>query len=417
MSSKKCSFDETLKRRAKKAMEAYSSFLYFLSKLSEAFAYFQGITKDVCKFMSSKNGGIEQLDGTVRIVTQALVFELTKLSAKHQSVRLKIDDILKASERFSRELRHDKNGIVRDATARRKDYDSSVDRLKSKRSDYHRKARQAVEDHERAGRSPADSARAAKSDTAASRADQEYADAVERTNEHQRRYYTEEQPEMLENFAQWQDARFGFIQDQLKVLAEAFSSAKISEDWESLESNFYECCESLDVEADMVQYRQMLQSDLSTPEDYKYERAPVGPSSGGGVRTAESSAKKGDKGGKDKGGKDKGGKDKGGKDKGGSCSVAIGGGGGGGSKSKGSGAKDKGGRKAPPPPPDDEEEEEEEEESGTWCRVLYDFKARDGTELTVKKGQQVYVTKRDDDWCTAQTEDGTEGYVPSAYVS
>ena len=67
----------------------------------------------------------------------------------------------------------------------------------------HRKARQAVEDHERAGRSPADSARAAKSDTAASRADQEYADAVERTNEHQRRYYTEEQPEMLENFAQW----------------------------------------------------------------------------------------------------------------------------------------------------------------------------------------------------------------------
>jgi hypothetical protein len=50
-------------------------------------------------------------------------------------------------------------------------------------------------------------------------------------------------------------------------------------------------------------------------------------------------------------------------------------------------------------------------------RALYDFEAANELEVSVKVGDVLFlVMERDDGWTQCQTENGTEGLVPSAYV-
>jgi len=55
------------------------------------------------------------------------------------------------------------------------------------------------------------------------------------------------------------------------------------------------------------------------------------------------------------------------------------------------------------------------------CRVLYDFKARDSTEVTVIAGSVVCVLQRSDlegnaEWWLVLRQDGCRGYAPANYL-
>ncbi|XP_043547427.1 tyrosine-protein kinase TXK isoform X4 [Chiloscyllium plagiosum] len=70
-------------------------------------------------------------------------------------------------------------------------------------------------------------------------------------------------------------------------------------------------------------------------------------------------------------------------------------------------------RKPPPPPPSDDEE-------GTEVKViaLYDFWARESTDLSVRRYEEyVILEKLDPHWWKARDKHGNEGLIPSNYVT
>ncbi|XP_039607334.1 tyrosine-protein kinase TXK isoform X2 [Polypterus senegalus] len=71
-------------------------------------------------------------------------------------------------------------------------------------------------------------------------------------------------------------------------------------------------------------------------------------------------------------------------------------------------------RKPPPPPPPNEEEEENE-----MCVVaMYDFLAKEETDLTLCQGEEYTILhKQDQHWWKARDKNGKEGYIPSNYVT
>ncbi|XP_041131321.1 tyrosine-protein kinase TXK [Polyodon spathula] len=69
-------------------------------------------------------------------------------------------------------------------------------------------------------------------------------------------------------------------------------------------------------------------------------------------------------------------------------------------------------RKPPPPPP-------EEEEDQLRVIAMYDFLAKEPTDLTLQRGQEyIILHKQDQHWWTARdVKYGHEGYIPSNYVT
>ncbi|KAG8826251.1 hypothetical protein FRC18_010083 [Serendipita sp. 400] len=64
----------------------------------------------------------------------------------------------------------------------------------------------------------------------------------------------------------------------------------------------------------------------------------------------------------------------------------------------------------------EEVEEEGEYAKGEWVEALYDFETTEGTDLSFKAGQQIFVTERSSkDWWMAELN-GKEGLVPASYV-
>ncbi|XP_034713207.1 tyrosine-protein kinase TXK [Etheostoma cragini] len=72
-------------------------------------------------------------------------------------------------------------------------------------------------------------------------------------------------------------------------------------------------------------------------------------------------------------------------------------------------------KKLPPPPPD----EEDGEGSGLLSVVaMYDFTAKEDTDLTLKQGEEyVILHKQDQLWWRAQDKHGNKGFIPSNYVT
>ncbi|KAG8816976.1 hypothetical protein FRC17_000108 [Serendipita sp. 399] len=67
-------------------------------------------------------------------------------------------------------------------------------------------------------------------------------------------------------------------------------------------------------------------------------------------------------------------------------------------------------------PEEEEEEGEGEYAKGEWVEALYDFESAEGTDLSFKAGQQIFVTERSSkDWWMAELN-GKEGLVPASYV-
>ncbi|KAI1085607.1 SH3 domain-containing protein [Whalleya microplaca] len=55
--------------------------------------------------------------------------------------------------------------------------------------------------------------------------------------------------------------------------------------------------------------------------------------------------------------------------------------------------------------------------TGSPARVLYDFHAEGGNELSIKKGEIVKITRKEHDgWSLAANFRGIFGWVPTAYV-
>ncbi|MBN3303798.1 TXK kinase, partial [Amia calva] len=69
-------------------------------------------------------------------------------------------------------------------------------------------------------------------------------------------------------------------------------------------------------------------------------------------------------------------------------------------------------RKPPPPPPEDNE-------ANSFCVIaMYDFLAKEDSDLTLKHGQEYTILhKQDQHWWLARDEQGNQGFIPSNYVT
>ncbi|XP_026548308.1 tyrosine-protein kinase Tec-like, partial [Notechis scutatus] len=73
-------------------------------------------------------------------------------------------------------------------------------------------------------------------------------------------------------------------------------------------------------------------------------------------------------------------------------------------------------RRPPPPVPPEEEEEEEEEEEVVVA--MYDFEPTELHDLRLERGQEyIVIEKNDIHWWKAKDKYGSQGYIPSNYVT
>ncbi|XP_078137915.1 tyrosine-protein kinase TXK [Centroberyx gerrardi] len=72
-------------------------------------------------------------------------------------------------------------------------------------------------------------------------------------------------------------------------------------------------------------------------------------------------------------------------------------------------------RKLPPPPPEDEDGDG----AGLLTVVaMYDFTAKEDTDLTLHQGEEyIILHKQDQLWWRAQDRHGSKGFIPSNYVT
>lgn len=68
--------------------------------------------------------------------------------------------------------------------------------------------------------------------------------------------------------------------------------------------------------------------------------------------------------------------------------------------------------------PDEEDEEDNAGEGGEQATALYDFTAQASDELSVKEGETLIVTNREEseEWWKCRNVKGEEGVVPSSYI-
>ncbi|AWO97263.1 hypothetical protein SMAX5B_004494 [Scophthalmus maximus] len=79
------------------------------------------------------------------------------------------------------------------------------------------------------------------------------------------------------------------------------------------------------------------------------------------------------------------------------------------------GRVDRSRRKLPLPPPEDGDGEGE---GLLWVVAMYDFKAKEDSDLTLKQGEEyVILHKQDQLWWRAQDKHGNKGFIPSNYVT
>jgi len=228
---------------------------------------------------------------------------------------------------------------------------------------------------------PAASQKADAAKDKARAADDSYGSVLVHTNDYQRTYYTETQPELLTRFQQWEEDRFKFVQNQLSTLMDKIVEQELPSKWEHFSTGVKECSQAIDSNNDLEAYACSISSKVSVPNDIPYEKAPVGPSNGGPEKLSSNPSGKPTTRATQS-----------------AAPAAV-------SAAASAAASAQGG--------DDGEGGE-----GEKHRALFDYEAVNDGELSLKEGQIVYISEKDPTgWWYAITEDRkAEGFVPSSYV-
>jgi len=341
------------------------------------------------------------LEGTVKAAVIAVVMEMENTVCEpHQALAAELDTIQKEIGNFLKDSEKSRKRMLTEAANLRKAYDASLSSLKKAREAYYKAAKDVV-----ALQNSGKQAKVPAAEEKANSLDKAYGDQLVATNDKQYAYYNEEQPVLLAQFQQWEEARIDFVKKQMVALGEKLTQIDLQGGWGKLVDNVRSCSDDIDERADMESYARSIDTGVTPPADIEYEAAPEGPSvgapstisthgggfgggsvsRGGGGAPAASSYRDDSYGGSNVAHVEEPKYDDAG-DAGNDDAGNSGGGGG------GSG-------------------------SGELYKALYDYEPSNDGEMAMHAGETLRITEKDSSgWWFAVAEDGREGFVPEAYV-
>ena len=356
----------------------------FMKHMGEVLKKCSVDAQGVCsKYKTKENSN---LDGSIKAAVIALISEIeSTIVAPFGSLSAEFDRSVKEYENFIKEREQLRKKLLADTAHIQKEWESAQSALKKAKETYFKHAKDAASAQAACDKAQEKNAAVAKqkADAAAEKAraaDDGYGAVLVKTNDFQRRYYTETQPELLDRYQKWEEERFDFMRSQIATLTDSILSQDLPAKWDQFANDVKECGEAIDSTNDLESYARSISSQVTVPDDMPYEAAPVGPSNGGPE------------------------------------SLSSGGGSSGGSRatskpaaSRAAASSSKSSR-APAPEADDNAD-------GEKHRALFDYDAVNDGELSLKEGQFVMITEKDPSgWWYAIADDGSEGFVPSSYV-
>jgi len=394
---------DALEKKTAVSISGLKGLSSFMKHMGEVLKKCSIEAQGVCsKYKTKENSNLE---GSIKAAIIALITEIeSTIVGPFGSLSTEFDRSVKEYENFIKEREQLRKKLLSDTAHIQKEWESAQSALKKAKEAYFKCAKDAAAAQAACEKAQEKNAAAAKAkaDSAADKAraaDDSYGATLVRTNDYQRNYYTETQPELLNRFQQWENERIEFVRSQLVTVTEKIIAQDLQSKWEHLATDVKECSDAIDTEQDLEAYAVSISGKVSVPEDMPYEAAPVGPSNGGPESLSTG---------------------------GGSSSY------GGGGSARPQPARQPVHASAPAPAPvahatatvtEPEYEEEGDgddgdgEGEGERHRALFDYEAANDGELSLKEGEFVTITEKDPSgWWFAIAEDGRDGFVPSSYV-
>jgi len=265
---------DALTKKTSSTLEGVRGLQSFLKHLGENLHKFSTEMQSTCSKYKGKK--VEMLEGTVKAAVIAVMSEIeVTLCEPHQSLAKELDNIQKEIGGFLKDSEKSRKRLLTEADKMRKVYESSLASLKKAREAYHKAAKEAA-----ALQSSGKASKASSAEEKARNLDKAYGDQLVATNDKQHAYYTEEQPVLLAQFQQWEEARIEFVKKQLVAFGEKLTQIDIQGSWGKIVESVRSCSEDIDEKADMECYARSIDTGVSVPGDIQYEAAPEGPSIG-----------------------------------------------------------------------------------------------------------------------------------------
>jgi len=396
---------DALEKKTAQSLTGLKGLSQFMKHTSEVFKKCSLEAQSVCSKYKGKD--IKILEGTVNAAVIAVISEVeSAVINPFSTLTTEFDKASKDIETFLKERETSRKKLIAESTRMQKDWEATVNTLRKTKDAYFKFAKDAASAQAAAEKAQDKNAAVAKqkADAAmekARAADEGYCSLLVRTNEMQHDYYTKTQPEMLNQYQQWEDERIQFVKSQLVTLADNMIALEMPNKWEQFTASFKGCAEAIDATADLDSYARSVGNNTPVPNDMPYEAAPVGPSNGGPVANRDNSR---------------------------STPVV--------SAAPAAtplptpvvAAKP---AAAPAPAPVQAAAQpaaapkpaaaaaaaEPESEEGEKHKAMFDYESQNDGELSMKEGDIVMITEKDPSgWWYAIKSDGKEGFVPSSYV-
>lgn len=369
---------DALGKKTSGSLEGVKGLQSLLKHLSEDFGKFGSEVQATCSKFKAK--GAVLLEGTVKAAAIAVVTDVeTLVAAPYRALADELDAVQHELGAFAKEREKSRKRLLAEAAAARKGFDASLAALRKAREAYVKAARDAAEK----ARAPDKAGKAAAAAEKARGLDRAYGDQLVATNDRQHAYYAAEQPALLAQVQQWEEARVAFVKQQLLAVAAALARADMPARWQSLADSAQGCAADISEAADMAGYAQAVATGVAVPADIAYEPAPEGPSIGAPAQLSSHGATVGSTAGSTAG----------------NSAPAV--------PQRPSAASAQGASAS----------EEAQQPEGERYRALYDYEPENEGEMTMREGEALRITEKDSSgWWYALAEDGREGYVPSAYV-
>jgi len=369
---------DALEKKTSVSISGLKGLSSFMKHLGEVFKKCSSETQGVCsKYKMKENSNLE---GSIKATIIALITEIeTTVISPFSSLASECERSVKEYESFIKEHEQMRKKLFSDASHIQKEWDSAQSALKKAKETYFKCAKEAASAQAASVKAQEKNAAVAKqkADSAGDKAraaDDGYGALLVKTNDFQRRYYSETQPELLNRFQKWEEERMSFVQSQIIAFSDCVAAQELPSKWDHFATGIKECGQAINVESDLEGYARAISNKVSVPDDIPYEPAPVGPTNGGPESLST----------------------------GGSSRPA--------SRATTTTTSTTTRSAAAQQPTNNGED-------GERHKALFEYSAVNDGELSLKEGQFVMITEKDPSgWWYAVAEDGKEGFVPSSYV-
>eukprot|EP00727_Mastigamoeba_balamuthi_P013288 m51a1_g8582 hypothetical protein (408) ;mRNA; r:30900-32765 len=345
------------------------------------------------------------LDGTIRMAVEPLLKEMEAVVRSQTQFAEQLMALSRDADAFVKERDKTRKKLLADADALTKDWDNQVGSLRKAKENYHKCSKDASSLKAKERDSKDAKSAAAKSAAAqdkANGAEEKYQEVLRETNAKQKRYYSHDQPQLLRQFQEFEEARVVFGRGTLdKFLSQARALA-LPAKWETMLSVAATSVSSINVATDMEAFVATNRTGVRVPDPLPFESADgvVVPQSAGGSASSLAASQ--------------------GqpspvlsRSSGSSSAVAA-------AAARCSSGNDAAvGASAPAAaaPVRAEGQAEVPLESCPKFKALYDYVGANDTELNMKEGDVVVVTETDESGWWYATNGDKSGFVPANYLT